>query len=169
VTAVDGWACADRPYHTAYARYRLAEALLERGERAAARQPLVEAADWARAQGARPLLGAIVSLARRSRTELDAAPDDASAATAGPGATAVALALPRAEPARFGLTAREREVLAHVAAGMTNRQIAERLFISENTAGVHVSNILGKLDASSRTEAAAIAVRLDLVEVAVEV
>jgi len=67
------------------------------------------------------------------------------------------------------LTKREREVLDLVAGGATNRQIAERLFISENTAGVHVSNILGKLDASSRTEAAAIAVRLDLVEVAVEV
>jgi DNA-binding CsgD family transcriptional regulator len=59
------------------------------------------------------------------------------------------------------LTKREREVLALVALGRTNRQIADELFISENTAGVHV-NILGKLGVASRTEAAAVAVRLDL-------
>ena len=62
----------------------------------------------------------------------------------------------------FGLTRREREVLALVAEGWTNRQVADHLFISENTAGVHVSNILGKLGASGRTEAAAIAHRLGL-------
>ena len=62
----------------------------------------------------------------------------------------------------FGLTRREREVLALVATGRTNRQIADELFISENTAGVHVSNILGKLGVASRTEAAAVAVRLDM-------
>ena len=62
----------------------------------------------------------------------------------------------------FGLTRREREVLALVAQGRTNRQIADELFISENTAGVHVSNILGKLGVASRTEAAAVAVRLDV-------
>ena len=64
----------------------------------------------------------------------------------------------------FGLTAREREVLALVATGQTNRRIAETLFISESTAGVHVSNILGKLGVTSRTEAAAVAVRLGLAE-----
>ena len=47
--------------------------------------------------------------------------------------------------------------------GRTNRQIADELFISENTAGVHVSNILGKLGVASRTEAAAVAVRLDVI------
>ena len=64
----------------------------------------------------------------------------------------------------FGLTAREREVLALVATGQTNRRIADTLFISESTAGVHVSNILGKLGVTSRTEAAAVAVRLGLAE-----
>jgi DNA-binding NarL/FixJ family response regulator len=49
-------------------------------------------------------------------------------------------------------------------AGRTNRQIATELFIGEKTAGVHVSNILGKLGASRRTEAAAIAHRLRLLE-----
>ncbi|MGI8881792.1 MAG: helix-turn-helix transcriptional regulator [Jatrophihabitans sp.] len=57
------------------------------------------------------------------------------------------------------LTPREREVLALVAAGRTNRQIGRALFISEKTASVHVSNILAKLGAGSRTEAAAIARR----------
>jgi DNA-binding NarL/FixJ family response regulator len=54
-------------------------------------------------------------------------------------------------------------VLALVAEGYTNRRIAEALFISESTAGVHVSNILGKLGVASRTEAAAVATRLGLV------
>ena len=59
----------------------------------------------------------------------------------------------------LGLTSRERDVLRLVSAGRTNRQIAEELFISPKTASVHVSNILGKLGAASRTEAAAIAHR----------
>jgi DNA-binding NarL/FixJ family response regulator len=62
----------------------------------------------------------------------------------------------------FGLTRREREVLTLLVRGRTNRQIAQALFISESTAGVHVSNILGKLGAASRTEAAGIAVRLGI-------
>jgi DNA-binding CsgD family transcriptional regulator len=64
--------------------------------------------------------------------------------------------------APFGLTAREREVLQLVAAGRSNREIAAELFISPRTASVHVSNILGKLGAASRGEAAAIAHRRHL-------
>jgi DNA-binding NarL/FixJ family response regulator len=59
----------------------------------------------------------------------------------------------------LGLTAREFEVLRLVAAGRSNREIASELFISAKTASVHVSNILAKLDASSRGEAAATAHR----------
>jgi DNA-binding NarL/FixJ family response regulator len=62
-----------------------------------------------------------------------------------------------------GLTERELEVLEHVALGQTNREIAADLFISVRTAGVHVSHILGKLGASTRTEAATAAHRLGLV------
>jgi DNA-binding NarL/FixJ family response regulator len=73
---------------------------------------------------------------------------------------------PTPEPAEpddpFGLTAREREVLALVSEGYTNRRIADTLFISESTAGVHVSHILAKLGVDTRTEAAAVAVRLGL-------
>ncbi len=71
-------------------------------------------------------------------------------------------AQPAAPADPFGLTEREREVLALVAEGYTNRRIASELFISESTAGVHVSHILGKLGVETRTEAAAIAVRLGL-------
>jgi DNA-binding NarL/FixJ family response regulator len=60
---------------------------------------------------------------------------------------------------RLGLTTREQEVLALVAEGRTNRQIADELFITEKTAGHHVSNVLGKLGAASRVEAAAMAHR----------
>ncbi|HEY3923348.1 MAG TPA: LuxR C-terminal-related transcriptional regulator [Acidothermaceae bacterium] len=63
----------------------------------------------------------------------------------------------------LGLTPREVEVLAQLAKGRTDRQIAEELFISKKTASVHVSNLLRKLDASSRIEAAEIGQRALLV------
>ena len=94
--------------------------------------------------------GEVAALAARARLSLDV--DDV------PGEAAEDPA------AALGLTAREREVLALVAIGRTNRQIADELFISENTAGVHVSNILGKLGVGGRGEAAAIAYRIGLVE-----
>ncbi len=60
----------------------------------------------------------------------------------------------------LGLTPREVEVLDLIARGCTNREIASALVISVKTADVHVSHILRKLDASNRSEAAAIAHRL---------
>src|SRR6266498_5254017 len=63
---------------------------------------------------------------------------------------------------QLGLTPREAEVLALVAAGRSNSQIAGELFISPKTASVHVSNILAKLGVSGRVEAAARAHRLGL-------
>jgi DNA-binding CsgD family transcriptional regulator len=99
--------------------------------------------------GARPLLDDVRALARRARLSLAEAPDEAP---------------PAAEPVPFGLTDREREVLALVAAGRSNGQIATALFISPKTASVHVSNILAKLGVSGRVEAAAVAHRLGLTE-----
>ena len=93
------------------------------------------------------MLGELDGLARRGR--LDLAAQDAPEA-------------PTAERDPFGLTPREREVLGLLSEGRTNRQIADHLFISESTAGVHVSNILGKLGVANRGEAAATAHRLHL-------
>jgi DNA-binding NarL/FixJ family response regulator len=62
------------------------------------------------------------------------------------------------------LTAREIDVLRHIAEGNRNREIAERLFISEETVKVHVKHIMEKLRASDRTEAVAIAVRRGVIQ-----
>ena len=96
--------------------------------------------------GADPLMRELSLLARRGRIVLDA--------TAGSGGGGL------------GLTGRELEVLRLVAAGRSNRDIANELFISPKTASVHVSNILGKLGAASRGEAAAKAHALRLVDLA---
>jgi DNA-binding NarL/FixJ family response regulator len=62
------------------------------------------------------------------------------------------------------LTVREIEVLSHVAGGNRNRDIAERLFISEETVKVHIKHIMEKLGASDRTQAVAIAVRRGIIQ-----
>ena len=93
--------------------------------------------------GAAPLLAALEALGRRARLDLGVQPP------------------PRTDGAA-GLTPRELEVLRLVAAGRSNGQIAEALFISRKTASVHVSNILAKLGVHTRTEAAAEAHRLGL-------
>jgi DNA-binding NarL/FixJ family response regulator len=127
--------------------------------RPAATDALSEADVVATDLGARPLRDAIGSLAARARIRLEPATAPAPAEAQG----SVGSPTPGATTDPFGLTGRELEVLELLALGRTNRQIGGELFISGNTAGVHVSNILGKLGASSRAEAAAIAVRLGLV------
>jgi DNA-binding NarL/FixJ family response regulator len=131
-------------YETARTQWRLAQALVEAGRRdeaAASSQAAIAAADKL---GAVPLRAALDDLARRAR--LDPRATDSGA----PGSSV------------HSLTGREQEVLRLVALGKSNREIAAELFIVPKTASVHVSNILGKLGAASRTEAAAIAHRQGL-------
>jgi DNA-binding NarL/FixJ family response regulator len=63
----------------------------------------------------------------------------------------------------FGLTPRELEVLVILSEGRTDREIAERLFISERTVQVHTRRVLAKLGASTRTQAASVAIRQGVV------
>jgi DNA-binding CsgD family transcriptional regulator len=65
--------------------------------------------------------------------------------------------MPVAPYDRYGLTGREVQVLREMCDGHSNTQIARRLFISENTVGVHVTHILRKLRVPSRVAAAAMA------------
>jgi DNA-binding CsgD family transcriptional regulator len=146
----EGWAAVDQVPLSLVARWREAEAADAAADRPRALAALGVAHAGAARLGARPLAARLERLARRLRARL------------GPGL--VAGAQDEAPVPAFGLTRREREVLARVAAGRTNRQIAEELFISESTAGVHVSNILAKLGVSSRTEAAAVALSQGLAE-----
>ena len=96
----------------------------------------------------------IESLARRARLSIGSPLPD--------GSGLLSVADDRAAPDPWGLSAREREVLALVADGRTNREIGEALFISTKTASVHVTHILTKLGVSSRTEAALLAARAGL-------
>jgi DNA-binding CsgD family transcriptional regulator/tetratricopeptide (TPR) repeat protein len=150
--AAAAWDDLTQPYPAAYARWRRAEALLTgQGSRAAATTALRQAHDTAEQLGAAPLRREVEGLARRARIDL-AAPPAADQTT------------PRRPADPFGLTAREREVLALVADGRSNREIGEALFISAKTASVHISNILRKLQVTSRVQAATAAHRLGLLD-----
>jgi DNA-binding CsgD family transcriptional regulator/tetratricopeptide (TPR) repeat protein len=128
---VDQFEAYAAPYELAVARSHLAEVLAATGDAEGARLVTEAAAVTARRLGAVPLV-----------TQLEGGAPRATAA----------------DP-RLRLTPREREILALVAEGRSNGEIGRQLFISTKTVSVHVSNILGKLDASGRTEAAAIARR----------
>lgn len=128
--SVDAFDRYGHVYETARSRTRLAAALKAAGDAAGSRREADLARDVATRLGAAPLLAELDDLA---------APTPATAG--GPDA----------------LTPREQEVLELVARGLTNGQVGQQLFISTKTASVHVSRILAKLGAASRTEAAAIA------------
>jgi ATP/maltotriose-dependent transcriptional regulator MalT len=140
--AAAAWEAVSEPYPRAQALRHAAEAALAGGDRDGAAERLRVAAALAGGLGADPLAGEIALLARRGRIGLGASE----------------------APGESGLTGRELEVLRLVAAGRSNRDIAGELFISPKTASVHVSNILGKLGAASRGEAAAKAHALRLVD-----
>lgn len=126
-------------YEEARARARLGEVLMASGRRDEGAGELSAAKSAAERLGARVLM-----------RSLGAAVHDGAGGTEGPAAPAAAL------------TRREAEVLSLVAEGRSNGEIAQQLFISTKTVSVHVSNILAKLHASGRTEAAALARRRGL-------
>jgi DNA-binding CsgD family transcriptional regulator len=137
-------------YRAAYARWRAAQVLLAtRGGRDEGTELLLAAHSICSELGARPLQREIEGLATRARVNLQPATVDHE----GP---------ERPVPEGPGLSTRELEVLGLLASGQTNRQIAQSLFISEKTAGHHVSSILGKLGVSGRVAAAGVAIRLGL-------
>jgi DNA-binding NarL/FixJ family response regulator len=143
-TAAAAWQRAGDPWNTAVAQMHEALAAAGTGAFARAEDALQAAYQSAVSLGAASLIDRVESVARGAR--LRVAPP------------AVSQLDDDAAP-RLGLTPREAEVLGLVAGGLTNRQIGERLFVSEKTASVHVSNILRKLAVTSRVEAAAVAQR----------
>lgn len=142
--ATAAWLELSMPYRAAYCRLRWAESMLaKRGNRDAVTTDIRDLFAFLNGLGARLLSDEVKALARRARIDLgEKHPVDP-----------------------YGLTDREREVLRGVARGLTNRQLAGELYISEKTASVHVSNILRKLTAANRGEAAARAISEGLVEV----
>jgi DNA-binding CsgD family transcriptional regulator/tetratricopeptide (TPR) repeat protein len=145
--AAAAWEDIGRPEPAARMRWREAEAQIAAGDRDAAAESLNAAHETAARLGAGWLLGEIDGLAARARLVLEGA------------ATSAAAVDGDEDDDGFGLTSRERQVLALVAEGATNREIGAQLFMAEKTASVHVSRILSKLNVRSRTEAAAVAHR----------
>ena len=127
----DRWRALGQPYPEAYASLRLAESELAAGDRRAASRELAAAATLAEQLGAAPLAVLIADVAHRAGIETVRA------------------------PTLDGLTTREREILARVVAGESNRDIATALFISPKTVSVHVSALLRKFGVSGRGDLSA--------------
>ena len=139
------WDDRQQPYPAAYSRLRQAEASFAvKRRRTAATVALREAWTTAQAMGARPFAAEISSVAARAKVSLTA--DEQSRSPEPQGELGV-------------LTEREREVLEAVAEGLTNREIGQRLFISERTVGVHVGHIFDKLQVRSRVQASRVYLR----------
>ncbi len=144
--AAAAWADLSEPYPLGLTLLEAAEYALACGDRDGAAERLQRAAPLAAGLGAQRLSEQIAGFARRAGIRLDGQDGDVAAPEGG----------------ALRLTGRERDVLRLVAAGRSNREIAAELFISPKTASVHVSNILAKLSAASRGEAAAKAHALHL-------
>jgi DNA-binding CsgD family transcriptional regulator len=140
----DAWRAFGDIWWLAVAQLREGEAAAAKGAAARASDSLREAHQLASSLGAKPLVADVEAVARRTRISLES-PDRTELGTSA---------------SHLGLTPREVEVLELLAAGRTNRQIGDELYVSEKTASVHVSNILRKLGVASRVDAAAIAQRL---------
>ena len=137
--ATDRFERSGGPFEAAQARIELATTLVALGRTDVAEQEAASALDQLLE------LGAEVEAERARRLQVRAVGRDEAGAP-------------------LGLTPREREVLRLIAEGLTNRQIAERLVVSEHTVHRHVTNMLRKLDLPSRTAAAALAARLGMLD-----
>jgi DNA-binding CsgD family transcriptional regulator len=136
------WDRRKQPYPAAYSRLRLAEASFARkARRTAATTAIRQAYATARAMGAKPFAAEITTIASRARVTLTSDDDTVPRPGTAP------------EDELGGLTGREREVLAALAEGLTNKEIGQRLFISERTVGVHVGHIFDKLQVRTRVQA----------------
>ncbi|GAA4068254.1 hypothetical protein GCM10022248_40680 [Nonomuraea soli] len=144
--AAEAWKALGQPYGEARCRVGGAHVAVGEGARQEATERLSRARELAERLGAAPLLAEIDTLARRARLAVGGQEQ----------------AMASAHDPRAGLTARELEVLQLLTTGRSNREIGAELFISVKTVSVHVSNILAKLGAASRGEAAATAHRLGL-------
>jgi DNA-binding CsgD family transcriptional regulator len=140
------WRSLDRSQPLAYCLLMAGKAALRAGQKPAAAEYLSEAVGIAERLGARPITDEAHAVASRGRLRLTETQQPTTPETSAP----------------YGLTARELEVLALLAQGLTNRQIGKELYISPHTVGVHVSRVLMKLEVSSRTQAATIATALGL-------
>jgi DNA-binding CsgD family transcriptional regulator len=156
--AAGAWDDLKRPYPAAIARWREAEALIGADDRAGAGRAAAAALAAAEELGSQWLAREIRTLGERARLDLGTRTSGAAAPGNGNGAGRA----DEADADPFGLTPRERQVLALLAEGATNRQIGAALYMAEKTASVHVSRILAKLGVQGRTQAAAVAHRLHL-------
>ena len=138
--AIDRFERSGGPFEAAQARIELATTLVALGRSDVAEQEAANSLDQLLK------LGAEIEAERARRLQMGAVGRDDAGAQLGE------------------LTPREREVLRLVTEGLTNRQIAERLVVSEHTVHRHVTNLLRKLDLPSRTAAAALAARLGLLD-----
>ena len=153
-SVADMWTALEMPFQAIYANWRRAEILVTAATLSPTHATELQAVHQEAARlGTHIIMAHLESVARRARVDLarrepDSMQPATEAASQGPD---------------HGLTARELEVLALVADGRSNRQIGESLSITENSAGRHVSNILSKLNARNRMEAASFAVGLNLI------
>jgi len=157
LAAAREWDAISRPFQRAMALWRAAEAQIDTGDRVVAAETAQTSLEVARALGAQWLVDEVTALAQRARLDMgESIGEPAGSGSNGDGSGSSSTDDP------FGLTSRERQVLALLAEGATNRQIGAALFMAEKTASVHVSRILSKLGVRSRTQAAAVAHRLHL-------
>jgi DNA-binding CsgD family transcriptional regulator/tetratricopeptide (TPR) repeat protein len=163
--AATAWDAAGDVAEAAYARFRSAEAALRRsGIRADVGAELRAASRTAVALNAAWLRHRTEELAARARVALSADDADSTDLAARDDAAAAGPAVPVRAAPTHRLSGREIEVLRLVAAGRSNGEIGDALFITRKTAGVHVTHILDKLGVSNRVEAAMAAARLGLLE-----